>query len=149
MSLIIHYHQCLFKYSSILYLIHPLYPLLHSLYPLFHLYIFSISFFIILQIIMYNTLISKIMLSHELLQHYPMSDRAETMHACVLQFFIEQNGARREEHRGSGEFTFTGTNRKISLPCHITESIFFDNSRRNSSSPSKSMKIGVVVCPII
>ena len=71
------------------------------------------------------------------------------MHACVLQFFIEQNGARREEHRGSGEFTFTGTNRKISLPCHVTESNFLDNSRRNSSSPSKSMKIGVVVCPII
>ena len=71
------------------------------------------------------------------------------MHACVLQFFIEQNGARREEHRGSREFAFTGTNRKILLPCHITESNFLDNSRRNSSSPSKSMKIGVVVCPII
>ena len=78
-----------------------------------------------------------------------IGDRAETMHACIVQFFIEQNGARREEHRGSGEFTFTGTNRKILLPCHITESNFLDNSRRNSSSPSKSMKIGVVVCPII
>ena len=39
-------------------------------------------------------------------------DRAETMHACVLLFFIKQNGARREEQCGSGEITFTVTNRK-------------------------------------
>ena len=41
-----------------------------------------------------------------------ITDRAETMHACVLLFFIKQNGARREEQRGSGEITFTVTNRK-------------------------------------
>ena len=39
-------------------------------------------------------------------------DRVETMHACVLLFFTKQNGARREEQRGSGEITFTVTNRK-------------------------------------
>ena len=39
-------------------------------------------------------------------------DRAETMHACVLLFFIKQNGARREEQHGSGEITFTVSSRK-------------------------------------
>ena len=39
-------------------------------------------------------------------------DRAETMRACVLLFFIKQNGARREEQHGNGEITFTVTSRK-------------------------------------
>ena len=51
-----------------------------------------------------------------------LEDRAETMHACVLQFFIEQNGARNiEEAENLHSLAQTG---KYRYPVILLNQIF-------------------------